>query len=157
MRDMKYEYANVGYDDQYPKKDGGGIKCKNYEVCSNVLPKWWYDCKGQYLCTNRDMMFGTWGEHKGKGVLEVKLDIECPICLETKKTISQPNSGGELCIEGKEYNIKNKIKKFDGRRAHWTNPFEGTRYAMVFFTHTFKPPNAVLRNIVVTKDGIFHK
>ena len=66
-------------------------------------------------------------------------------------------SGGELCIEGKEYNIKNKIKKFDGRRAHWTNPFEGTRYAMVFFTHTFKPPNAVLRNIVVTKDGIFHK
>lgn len=59
-RDLEYENKNIGYDEQYPIEDGGGIKCKNYEICETVLPKWWFNCKGCYLCTNCDMMFGTW-------------------------------------------------------------------------------------------------
>ena len=65
--------------------------------------------------------------------------------------------GGELIIEGKEYNIKNRWKSFDGTLGHWINPFIGTRYSLVYFTHTFKPPCPSLRNIIVTKDGLYKK
>lgn len=63
--------------------------------------------------------------------------------------------GGKLVIEGKEYNIKNRFKKFDGTRGHWVTPFEGVRYTLVFFTHTFKPPSATLKNIEIKKSGVF--
>ena len=43
VRDVEYENNNIGYDEQYPE---GGIKCKNFEICEDILPKWWYDCKG---------------------------------------------------------------------------------------------------------------
>ena len=88
MRDFEYEKNNIGYDWQYPQETGGGIKCKNYEICEAVLPLWWFDCKGNYLCTNCDCMFGTWSNPKagifktGKGVLPVVNNVECPICLE---------------------------------------------------------------------------
>ena len=32
-RDFDYENSNIGYDDQYTKEEGGGIKCKNYILC----------------------------------------------------------------------------------------------------------------------------
>ena len=41
-RDIAYENNNIVYDEQYPEKDGGGLKCKNYEICEEVLPKWWF-------------------------------------------------------------------------------------------------------------------
>ena len=66
-------------------------------------------------------------------------------------------TGGELVVEGTEFNIKNRWKKFDGRRAHWINPFKGTRYSLVFFTHTFKPPHPSVRSITVTKSHIYNK
>ena len=66
-------------------------------------------------------------------------------------------TGGELSIEGQSHNIRNRWKRFDGRKAHWVEPFLGERYSIVFFTHTFKPPHPDLRNIIVTKDGIFKK
>lgn len=66
-------------------------------------------------------------------------------------------TGGELVVEGTEFNIKNRWKKFDGRRAHWIKPFKGTRYSLVFFTHTFKPPHPSLRSITVTKSHIYNK
>jgi len=62
MRDLAYEETHIGYDEQYPE---GGIKCKNYEICGGVLPKWWFDCKGHYLCVNCDVMFGSWCGGKG--------------------------------------------------------------------------------------------
>jgi hypothetical protein len=64
-------------------------------------------------------------------------------------------TGGNLCIEGKEYNIKNKFLKFDGTKAHWVTPFKGTRYSLVFFTHTFKPPHPFTRDLHITKHGIY--
>jgi len=101
-RDLNYEENNIGFDEQYTEEDGGGIKCKNYKLCKCVLPKWWFECKENYLCTNCHMMFGTWGSgenaHIGKGILEISNNIECPICLEVKKCISQPRCDHSLCI-----------------------------------------------------------
>lgn len=66
-------------------------------------------------------------------------------------------SGGNLVIEGKEINIKNKLYKFDGTKAHWITPFTGTRYSLVFFTHTFKPPHPYHKFLKITKNGIYKK
>jgi hypothetical protein len=94
---------NIGFDDQCTKENGGGIKCKNYEICQTVLPKWWFDCKGNYLCTNCHIMFGTWSSgkilHEGKGALEISDDVDCPICLDVKRGISQPRCNQSLCID----------------------------------------------------------
>jgi hypothetical protein len=104
-RDIQYENRNIGFDEQYPEEKGGGIKCKNHELCRAVLPKWWFECKGHYLCINCHMMFGTWSNQKanvyktGKGVLDISDNIECPICLEKKRSISQPNCLHTLCID----------------------------------------------------------
>lgn len=99
---MEYEENNVGFDEQYPEEDGGGIKCRNYELCEAVLPKWWFDCKGQYLCTNCDILFGTWGSgvnaHTGTGVLRVSDHVDCPICLECKRGISYPRCDHMACL-----------------------------------------------------------
>jgi len=63
--------------------------------------------------------------------------------------------GGKLCVEGKKYNIKNRWLFFDGTKGHWVEPFNGERYSIVYFTHTFKPPNRKLHNIKVSKEGIY--
>ena len=101
-RDFNYENTNIGYDYQYPEENGGGIKCKNYIICECILPKWWFDCKGNYLCTDCHMRYGTWGNgdnaNVGKGVLDVNYNIECPICLEITKCVSQPRCNHSLCI-----------------------------------------------------------
>ena len=102
-RDFGYENNNIEYDYQYTEEDGGGIKCKNYEICDTILPKWWFVCKGNYLCLNCHMMFGEWTEkggikHYGKGELEIADNIECPICLEIKRGVSQPKCEHSVCI-----------------------------------------------------------
>ncbi len=42
--------------------------------------------------------------------------------------------GGELTIEGKQYDIHNQWLLFDGKQKHWTEPFEGTRYTLVYYS-----------------------
>jgi hypothetical protein len=86
-RDLEYERMNIGYNEQSPE---GGIKCKNYEICHAVLPKWWYNCLGCYNCTNCSM-FG-WDD------LKFYDNLECPICLETKKAVEQPSCGHSICV-----------------------------------------------------------
>ena len=99
-RDTEYENNNIAYDYQYTEEFGGGIKCKNYELCKSLLPKWWFECKGNYLCIDCHMLFGTWGEgYTGKGILEISDNLECPICLENKRSITQPNCEHTLCIK----------------------------------------------------------
>jgi len=99
-KDIEYENNNIVYDWQYTEEEGGGIKCKNYELCEEVLPKWWFECKGNYLCTDCNMSFGTWGEsHTGKGILKISDNLECPICLENKRSILQPNCEHTLCLD----------------------------------------------------------
>ena len=91
IRDYDYENINVIYN---PENCQDEIKCKNYELCNTTLPKWWFECKECYLCTNCDMMFGT----RGKGILEFN-DIECSICFENKRGVSQPNCDHYTCID----------------------------------------------------------
>jgi hypothetical protein len=101
-RDLDYEKTHIGFDEQCPE---GGIKCKNYELCEEVLPEWWYDCKGRYLCTNCDVAFGTWSApshcvyRTGKGELPFVDNKECPVCLEVKRSVTQPNCDHTMCIE----------------------------------------------------------
>jgi hypothetical protein len=49
------------------------------------------------------MLFGTWGNaivgNNGKGILEIRENIECPVCLETKQGISQPKCDHFVCID----------------------------------------------------------
>jgi hypothetical protein len=93
-RDLDYENNNIAYDPQYPLEEGGGIKCKNYELCKTVLPRWWFDCKGSYLCINC-LIFG-WGE------LEFKYqEEECCVCNETVNIMLKfPTSCGHwFCCE----------------------------------------------------------
>tara|TARA_X000000368_G_C22680692_1_gene558117 strand:- start:69 stop:584 length:516 start_codon:yes stop_codon:yes gene_type:complete len=90
-RDLEYENNNIGFDRQYPIKDGGGIKCKNYELCESVLPKWWFECQGNYLCIDCDMRV-----HK---VLNRSNNEECVICLEVKRCTDQPNCEHKICIQ----------------------------------------------------------
>ena len=43
--------------------------------------------------------------------------------------------GGELVIEGINYDIKNKVLIFNGaEKEHWTNPFTGDRYSVVYYS-----------------------
>jgi hypothetical protein len=98
-RDIEYEKNNTIKNCEYIGDDKVGIKCKNYELCDTVLPEWWYDCKGNYLCTNCHMLFGTWGTQTGKGELDKFDNKECPICLEVKRCVIQPNCNHTLCIE----------------------------------------------------------
>lgn len=45
-------------------------------------------------------------------------------------------TGGELIIENKYFNIKNRWKKFDGHCAHWVAPFKGDRYTLYSYIQT---------------------
>jgi hypothetical protein len=64
---------------------------------------------------------------------------------------------GELIIEGNKYDIHNKLLKFDGNKGHWTSSFIGTRYSIIYFTHTFKPPCPSKRNIKIMENGMYIK
>jgi hypothetical protein len=101
-RDFDYENNNIVYDEQDPSLERG-IKCKNYIICEDLLPRWWFKCKGNYLCINCHMMFGTWGSventHIGKGTLKISNNLECPICFEIKQCISQPRCEHSVCID----------------------------------------------------------
>jgi hypothetical protein len=81
-RDMEYELNNTIYIT-------GDIKCKNYELCRGAL------CvapfKSNYLCDNCDTTY----EKK----LEIKENIECPICLDIKRCVSQPNCSHFTCVD----------------------------------------------------------
>lgn len=95
-----YATNNIGKD----KHGITGIKCMNYELCNQVLPKsWWNTWSQKYLCPNCFMMFGTWGfgdvKHTGKGALAVFDNVECPICLQCKKSMSQPRCDHTTCID----------------------------------------------------------
>ena len=43
-------------------------------------------------------MFGTQGVCTDKEILEISDNLECPICLENKRIISQPNCNHKICI-----------------------------------------------------------
>ena len=89
-RDLQYEQSNIEYDYQYPE---GGIKCKNYDLCENILPLDWWKNKATYLCISCDI-FG-WKELEFKECIE-----ECVVCNETgNKQVKFPaNCGHSFCV-----------------------------------------------------------
>jgi hypothetical protein len=108
-RDLEYENNNTGYDYQYPENEGGGIKCKNYNLCQNVLPKWWYDCKGTYLCTNCDIF--EWYELEFRDCPE---NEECYVCFGLEKQVKCPaNCSHWFCC-----NCSRDILFWDETRYH---------------------------------------
>ena len=91
QRDFEYEHQTMVYTNQYPQEIGGGIKCKNHEVCGTILPNWWWDCKHVYTCTTCNILFGK---------ILTKIDsVECPLCLECKQGITYPNCDHAICID----------------------------------------------------------
>ena len=94
VRDLQYEQLNTIYDEGYERN---GIKCKNYELCQNILPPDHYERYAQYLCPqcdNGSLGFG-WNE------LEFRIgEEECVVCNETSNTqLKFPaNCGHWFCI-----------------------------------------------------------
>ena len=101
-RDLVYENNNPIYSSVNKE---WGFKCKNYEVCGEVLPSWWIECKFRYLCIGCDVMFASWSSeehgfvHTGKGILDFSDNIECPVCLEVKRGVTYPNCQHFVCID----------------------------------------------------------
>ena len=94
-RDTEYEAENTIYTEEGYKD----IKCKNYAMCKGTFdhrltctahglpgrqPAW-------YLCHNCFVMFGI--------ELQFCDEVECPICLETKRGLKQPNCEHKICVD----------------------------------------------------------
>ena len=80
-RDMEYELNNTQPDRE--------IKCKNYELCYDTV--FAAPFKNNYLCDAFDTAY----EKK----LEIKENVECPICLEIKRGVSQPRCSHFTCVD----------------------------------------------------------
>ena len=53
----------------------------------------------------------------------------------TTEIIGDIHFSGELIVEGEKHDIRYKAMQFDGwKQRHWTVPFEGERYSLVWFT-----------------------
>ena len=91
LRDVEYEH-----DNRILRDDSFQIKCENYDVCCNTIPECWYECIGNYLCHECNVMFNV---NDGKGVLNFSNNIICPICLEEKRGVSLPRCNHNLCIK----------------------------------------------------------
>ena len=81
-RDMEYEINNTMYITGY-------IKCKNYEFCYGTV--FVAPFKNNYLCDDCNSRY----EKK----LEIKENVDCPICLETKKCVLQPRCSHVTCVD----------------------------------------------------------
>jgi hypothetical protein len=103
VRDLTYEANNEGIGEIGWRIRGSGVKCKNHEVCRAILPRKY--THGDYLCVACTMMFGVWfstrsnEQHIGWGHLPITDALECPICLEMKRSISQPRCEHTVCID----------------------------------------------------------
>ena len=80
-RDMDYELNNI--------LPNGRIKCKNYELCHYMV--FAAPFKNNYLCDDCDTAY--------EKPLEIKDNIECPICLEIKRGVSQPRCSHFTCVD----------------------------------------------------------
>lgn len=76
------------------------IKCANFEVCDAWMGVECLSLKSGVLCTNCDILFSDWKNgNYGKGVLNFKNNIECPICIETKKCVKYLNCDHYICVD----------------------------------------------------------
>lgn len=67
------------------------VECPNFKVCGQVCPKWLLGC--------HDGRCWSCNFHFGKNLTFLEEDQECPICLETKPSVVQPNCTHSVCID----------------------------------------------------------
>lgn len=69
------------------------LPCCNNIVCGSQLPPWFHGLKkvGICICVHCDMFFG-----KMLGVVE---SADCPVCLETKQSVTMPNCTHSMCVD----------------------------------------------------------
>jgi hypothetical protein len=65
--------------------------------------------------------------------------------------------GGALVVKSAdgtkiEHKTRNTWVEFDGNDLHWTTPFLGDRYSLIFFTHTFGKKKQIAKNPDTTQD-----
>lgn len=77
------------------KYDCKPVKCPNFVICNTSNPLRILQCY-HGLCTNCDIMFGTW--QNGCGILKFKSDVECCICLETNTGVSYHKCDHYVCV-----------------------------------------------------------
>jgi hypothetical protein len=69
--------------------------CKNFEFCNGYIcthpNKYLLSGGNPNLCINCGVMF--------RKELFFKDDVECPVCIETKRGITQPNCEHAICIK----------------------------------------------------------
>jgi hypothetical protein len=71
-------------------------ECPNFKVCGSINPKAILQChKG--TCMNCAAMFGKPPSYRGK--LTFYDSVECPVCLDTKPGVKQPNCDHMICID----------------------------------------------------------
>ena len=114
-RDLEYENQNTTTDHQYEN----GIKCKNYELCQNVLPPDHFIHYGNYLCMhcdNSSLGFG-WNELEFRDAEE-----DCCVCMNTdNKQVKFPtNCGHWFCVS-----CSRNILYWDESRYHLSPVFYG--------------------------------
>jgi hypothetical protein len=79
------------FNSHHTEDDNEYIKCLNYKLCKSTLPKWWIDCKAQFLCTPCDEL--------NLGELNfVDCGETCPVCLnENQVCLIFPKCGHQHC------------------------------------------------------------
>ncbi len=81
----------VKYKDTTCEHNCEPVKCPNFAMCGEADPKWVLSCHdGRCLYCN--MFFG-------KNLAFPEEPQECPICLETKPSVVQPNCSHTVCID----------------------------------------------------------
>ena len=69
------------------------IPCCNEIVCGSQLPPWFHGLKkaGICICINCDCQFDK--------KLDVVESADCPVCLETKLSVTMPNCTHTMCVD----------------------------------------------------------
>jgi len=74
------------------------VECPNYIVCGTVNPRWVFDCHSGF-CFNCNLSYKMGNWKGGKKIIKMDNKSECPICLDDKFCVNQPNCDHPLCID----------------------------------------------------------
>lgn len=65
------------------------LKCSNHIICNNTVDK------DTILCSDCEMLFGTWRGYKG--ILPTKKDCLCTVCSKKDLCLSRPDCDHFIC------------------------------------------------------------
>lgn len=83
------------YTREYPYEDCGAVKCRNFELCGEILPSEWLDCRDDYLCDCCTKLFQRRGQ---SGRLSFSTNV-CQMCGVTRRCAAHPVCGHSLCTD----------------------------------------------------------